>query len=56
MKTFYLKNKENEIINRFQTDSLEESIEYFSKIKDLDKNELLEIYKVDSDENRDINR
>ena len=56
MKTFYLKNRNDEIINKIRVGSLEEAIEYFSKIKDLDKKELLEIYKVEKNESRNINR
>jgi len=56
METFYLKNNNGEVINKIRLESLGEAIEYFSKIKILDKKELLEIYKVEKDENRSINR
>lgn len=56
MKTFYLKNRNNEIINKIKVESMEEAIEYFSKTKILDKKKLLEIYKIEKDENRDISR
>ena len=41
MKTFKLINKNGEAINRFKSDSLEESIEYFSEVKKLTKKLLL---------------
>jgi hypothetical protein len=56
MKTFKLINKNGEAINKFKSDSLEESIEYFSEVKKLTKKELLKIYNVVEDEDRGINR
>lgn len=47
MNTYYLKSIiSSEVINKTKCYSIEESIEYFSKIKDLDKYLLLKIYYV----------
>jgi hypothetical protein len=56
MKNYYLKNRTGEIINQIKADNLEEAIELFSEIKNLDKKELLKIYNVEKNENRGINR
>ena len=46
MEEYCLLNKSGEIIKKTRTESLELAIELFAKIKKLDPNKLLEIYKV----------
>jgi hypothetical protein len=45
MKTFYLKNG-NEIIKKVKSDSIVSAISYFSKIKRLNKKDLLKIFNI----------
>ena len=51
MNNYLLKTKENEVINVTLQLCEEDSIEYFSIMKQIPKKELLEIYKVEKDEN-----
>jgi len=51
MDKYLLKTKEGEVINVTLQLSKEDSIEYFSIMKQIPKKELLEIYKVEKDEN-----
>ena len=51
MNKYLLKTKEGEVINVTLQLSKEYSIKYFSSIKQIDKKELLKIYKVEKDEN-----
>jgi hypothetical protein len=47
MKQYHLKSKiSNESFAKFAATSLEEAIEYFSKLKKLSKKDLLNIYAV----------
>lgn len=48
MKTFYLtvKNNKKDIIARVVTETIEQAISYFSKVKKLSKTDLLGIYTV----------
>jgi hypothetical protein len=47
MKQYHLKSKiSNESFAKFLAPSLEEAIEYFSKLKKLSKKDLLNIYAV----------
>lgn len=47
MKTFYLKSKlSKEVINKTVCQSLELAIDYFSKVKDMEKDDLLRIFVV----------
>lgn len=48
MKTFYLtvKNNKKDIIARVVTETIEQAISYFSKVKKLSKVDLLGIYTV----------
>ena len=47
MKQYHLKSKiSNESFAKFLATSLEEAIEYFSKVKKLSKKDLLNIYAV----------
>jgi len=52
-KKYTLKTKDNECINSVECYSYEFALEYFSLIKKLDKRQLLEIYTIEKDENRD---
>ena len=51
MNKYLLKTKEGEVINVTLQLSKEYSIKYFSSIKQIDKKELLKIYKVEKDQN-----
>ena len=51
MNKYLLKTKEGEVINVTIQLCEEDSIEYFSIMKQIPKKELLEIYKVEKDEN-----
>ena len=51
MNKYLLKTKEDEVINVTLQLCEEDSIEYFSIMKQIPKKELLEIYKVEKDEN-----
>ena len=46
MKNFHLINSSREVVSKTKSQSKEEAVEYFSKIKKLEKKELLKIYKV----------
>lgn len=48
MKTFYLKQKsnKNEIITRIEAVSIDQAIKFFSRIKNLAKDDLLKIFIV----------
>lgn len=46
MNTFYLKVGK-ETINQVRAEDINEAIEYFSKIKRMEKSELLRIFKID---------
>ena len=46
MKTFLLKTKNGETINRVNSIDFDEALVYFSKVKKLTKNKLLEIYQI----------
>jgi len=50
MEKYLLKTKEGEVVNFTLQLCEEDSIEYFSIIKQIPKKELLKIYKVDKDE------
>ena len=52
-KKYTLKTKDNECFNSVECYSYEFALEYFSLIKKLDKRQLLEIYTIEEDENRD---
>ena len=54
MKKFYLKNNQGEVINKIKANTLEQAIRTFSEIKKISKQQLLEIYKVDYNEGRNI--
>ena len=47
MKTYLLKTKKGEVINKTTQNNIEDSIEYFSKVKKLPVKELLGLYKVE---------
>ena len=47
MKTYLLKTKKGEVINRTTQNNIEDSIEYFSKVKKLPVKELFKIYKIE---------
>lgn len=51
MNKYLLKTKEDEVINVTLQLCEEDAIEYFSIMKQIHKKELLEIYKVEKDEN-----
>ena len=51
MDKYLLKTKEGEVVNFTLQLCEEDAIEYFSIIKQIPKKELLEIYKVEKDEN-----
>jgi len=51
MDKYLLKTKEDEVINVTLQLCEEDSIEYFSSVKQIPKKELLEIYKIEKDEN-----
>ncbi len=55
MKQYALKTKDGDVINRTTQICLSDAIEYFSKIKIMTKKELLKIYTVEEDENRNNN-
>ena len=46
MKTFLLKTKDGETINKVNSIDFDEAIIYFAKVKKLTKNKLLEIYQI----------
>ena len=46
MKTFLLKTKSGETINRVDSIDFDEALIYFAKVKKLTKNKLLEIYQI----------
>ena len=48
MKTFYLKQKANrkEIVTRVEAVSLDQAIKFFSRIKNIEKEDLLKIFIV----------
>jgi hypothetical protein len=48
MRTFYLKYKnfENDIIMRIDANSLDQAISFFSKVKKLEKDDLLKVFIV----------
>ena len=50
MRKYLLKTKEGEVINVTLQLYEEDAIEYFSIMKQIPKKELLEIYKVEKDE------
>jgi hypothetical protein len=52
MGRYILKTKNGEVINHTTQINKEDSIEYFSKVKDLPIKVLLKIYKVEEDEDR----
>lgn len=47
MKTYLLKTKKGEVINKTNQNNIEDSIEYFSKVKKLPVKDLLNLYKVE---------
>jgi len=47
MYKYVLKNMSGEVINTTKQSSLEEAIEYFSKVKQLPKKEIFKIYKIE---------
>jgi hypothetical protein len=53
MSKYILKTKKGEVITITNQESLESAIEFFSFKKKLSPEQLLTIYKVESDENRD---
>ncbi len=55
MRQYVLKTKDGDVINRTTQICLSDAIEYFSKIKIMTKKELLKIYTVEEDENRNNN-
>ena len=55
MKQYVLITKDGDIINSTIQICLSDAIEYFSKIKIIPKKELLKIYTVEEDENRNNN-
>ena len=55
MKQYVLKTKDGDIINRTTQICLSDAIDYFSKIKIIPKKELLKIYTIEEDENRNYN-
>ncbi len=55
MKQYVLKTKDSDVINRTTQICLSDAIEYFSKTKMIPKKELLKIYIVEEDENRNNN-
>jgi hypothetical protein len=55
MGKYLLKTDSGEVINVTIQLCEEDAIEYFSTMKQIPKKELLEIYKVEKDENRDNN-
>ena len=52
MSGYLLKTKNGEVINHTTQKNKEDSIEYFSKVKDLPIKVLLKLYKVEEDEDR----
>ena len=47
MKTFYLKTKiTEEVLKKVDCQSIEEAIEYFSKVKRLSKKDLVDIFLI----------
>lgn len=48
MKTFYLtvRNNKKDVIAKIVTETIEQAISYFSKVKKLSTSDLLEIYTV----------
>lgn len=48
MKTYYLKcnNSEKDIVNRIEAVSLDQAIKFFSKMKKLEKDDLLKVFIV----------
>jgi hypothetical protein len=48
MKKFYLKSG-NEIINQSLANSFEEALVYFSSIKKLSKNKILNLFKIETE-------
>jgi hypothetical protein len=55
MKQYVLKTKDGDVINITTQICLSDAIEYFSKMKMIPKKELLKIYTVEEDENRNYN-
>jgi len=55
MKQYVLKTNDGETINITTQICLSDAIEYFSKTKMIPKKELLKIYTVEEDENRNNN-
>lgn len=47
MKTFYLKSRDGEVINKVDAESKEDAIKLLSEIKGLPVKAMLQIYKVD---------
>jgi len=52
MKTYLLKTKKGEVINSTNDSSELNSLLFFSKIKKIAPKELLKIYKIEKDEDR----
>jgi hypothetical protein len=52
MNKYLLKTKEGEVVNFTLQLCEEDAIEYFSIMKQIPKKELLEIYKIEKDEDR----
>lgn len=48
----YVLKLKDEIINKTKTESYELALEYFCRVKDLPKNKLLEIFKIEKDGDR----
>jgi len=46
MKTFFLKSRDGEVINKVDTNNLDNAIAIFAEIKKLTTKSLLEIYDV----------
>jgi len=55
MKQYLLKTIDGDVINITTQICLSDAIEYFSKTKMIPKKELLKIYTVEEDENRNNN-
>jgi hypothetical protein len=45
----YLLKQGTEIINKTKADNFEDALEYFSKIKNLPKNKILELFKIEKE-------
>ncbi len=55
MKQYVLKTKDGDVINRTTQICLSDAIEYFSNVKMISKKDLIIIYEVEEDENRNYN-